>query len=217
MTLRFYIVALLVSLLPAACSPTLRTAADTPERSVEVAFLVYKSALQQRSGAVASGLMTRASHGYYRQIADEALTADRQRLLELPVSDRMTVLMFRHGLTVEKLRHASGKALAATAVDRGWFGQTGAAAVELTNFRITGDEATANLLGKSGEVSEVTMKFLREDDAWRIDLLHSLEQGRKAMKLGLALSGMSEDELVHIALEKATGRKPGPEIWNPPL
>ena len=217
MTLRFYLVALLVALLPTACSPTLKTAADSPERSVEEAFLVYQSALQQRSGAVASGLMTRASHDYYRQIADEALTANRQRLLDLPVSDRMTVLTFRHGLTVEQLTRASGGALAATAVDRGWFGQTGAATVELTNFRVTGNEATANLLRKSGEVSEVTMKFLREDDAWRIDLLHSLEEGRKAMNLGLALSGMSEDQLIDIALERATGRKPGPEIWNPPL
>jgi len=216
MKLRHYLAALLVALLPAACSPTLRTPADTPERSVEVAFLAYKSALQQRSGAVASELMSKASHDYYRQVADEALTADRRRLMDMPVSDRMTVLMFRHGLTVDQLRRASGEALAATAVDRGWFGETGAAAVDLTNFRITGDEATANVLGKSGEMSEVTMKFLREDSAWHIDLLHSLEQGRKAMKLGLAVSGMSEDELIHIALEKATGRKPGPEIWSPP-
>ena len=206
----------LIAMLLSACAAAPQTAENTPERAVEDAFLAYTSALLAQDGVSGSALLTAASLDYYRDMADEALTADRQRLLDTHIVDRITILLFRHGLTVDQLRRMSGKELAEVAIDRGWVSKSSAARTKLTNYRVFGDVATANVLNRSGDPSSVAMRFRLEQGSWRLDLLKNLEEARKVMRLALALSGKTEDELLIETLEESSAGRPGPEIWNPP-
>ncbi len=217
MKLRLSIVVALIALLPAACATKPQTAEGTPERAVEQTFLGYKTALLEEDGGAASDLVTAGSLEYYRDMADESLTANRARLMDMHVVDRITILLFRQGLTTEQLRRMSGKELMAFAVERGWFSENSVATAELTNYRTEGAFAEANLLRRDGSASSIGMEFRREDDAWRLDLLHNLDVARKSMRLALALSGMSEEELLRKSLESSTGEKVTPAIWDPPL
>jgi hypothetical protein len=44
-----------------------------------------------------------------------------------------------------------------------------------------------------------------------------MELTRAAFDFAVQQSGLSEDEFVVLMLEAGTGRKPGPDIWSPPL
>lgn len=209
--------AVLVAVLLSACAAAPQTVENTPERAVEDAFVAYKAAILAQDGTSGSALVTAASQDYYRDMADEALTADRQRLLATHIVDRITILLLRQNLTVDQLRRMTGRELTEFAIDRGWVSKDSAARTKLSNYRIFGDVATANVVNRSGELSKISMRFRFEQEAWRLDLLKNLEEARKIMKLALALSGKTEDELLSETLEKGSSGKSGPEIWDPPL
>ena len=216
MTLKRAFIIFLMLALPAGCATQPQTAENSPERAVETTFLSYQKALLDRDGAAAAALVTEDSWAYYRNMADEALTADRQRLQDMDFVDRLTALTFRHALTPADLRRMNGMDLVAVSVDKGWISREKTAKLRLTNYRITGNTATAAVLSPNGKPSSVSMGFRSERGAWRLDLLDNINTARSAMPLAIALSGMSEEELLFASLERATGSEAGPEIWTPP-
>lgn len=216
MRLLRFIIVLFIAAAPLACATAPQTAANSPERAVEDTFLAYQKALLAEDGTTAAGLVTAASWDYYREMADEALTADRNRLEELDFVDRLTALLFRMSLTRDALRRMSGEELVAYSVDQGWISREKTANMKLANFRITGDSAKASVIGRDGKPSTVTMGFETERGAWRLDLLDTINTSRRAMPLAIALSGMTEAEFIFASLKRSTGRTPESDIWSPP-
>ncbi|MGF1631150.1 MAG: hypothetical protein ACFCUT_16880 [Kiloniellaceae bacterium] len=212
-----FLAILLIAVLPLACATPPQTAENSPERVVEETFLAYKEALLAHRGNAAAELVTEESWEYYRDLADEALTANRARLEGADFTDRVTILMFRLGLTREQLRRLSGRELVAKSIDEGWFSEELTARLRLTDYRISGDTARAFALDQVGKPSTSSLSFQRERGAWRLDLLQAINDSRKVMTLAIAISGMTEEELLFATLEEGTGRRPGPEIWNPPI
>jgi hypothetical protein len=185
--------------------------------AVEQSFLAYKSAILTSDGAAAADLVTGGSHDYYRGLADKALTLDRQELHEIHLGDRLNAMLLRHSLKAEKLRSMSGEEVVAYAVDHGWIGREGADRLQLGGYVLEGDTASGSILRPDGQASAYTMDFVKEDGRWLLDLVALVELTRTAFEYTVEQTGLSEDDFVILMLEHATGRKPGPDIWSPPL
>jgi hypothetical protein len=211
-----YVVVVVVAVLPAACA-TPAKAEDSPERAVEQVFEAYRSAILDSEGNVAADLVTEETWTYYRGLADRALTADRTALKQEHVVDRIGILLLRQDLSPDRLQSMTGRELFAHGVDRGWVSKHSTLRIRLTNYRVDGNSATAQMVGRNGEASDVTVEFLEQEGRWRFDVAQMIAATRPAMKLAIQLSGMTEEDLVNKAIEDGTGRKPGPEIWSPPL
>lgn len=208
---------LLIAVLPAACATPPQTAETSPERAVEEAFESYRRALLAQDGAAAADLVTEQTWSLYREQANHALTAERAFLMDSDLVDRVSILLLRHGMTSEQLRTMTGKEIFAHAVDRGWIGEESTAKLRLTNYRINRGIAYADVVGRGGRPSGVTMRFVQQEGGWRVDVLDMLKTSRSAVALAVALSGMTQEEFLYNTLEDGTGRRPGPGIWNPPL
>ena len=226
MRLRFVLL-VLAALLPAACASGPQTEAGSPERAVEDSFLAFQAALLAGDGAQVAALTTADSGNFYRDMADEALTAGRARLSEMTLDHRLVALTLRHGLTALELKRMSGKELLQLCVDRGWIwveqgwiDRQDFARKRPENYRIIGEAAAARVDNPlSWPRDGVAFRF--EEGAWRVRLRHDSGAPNLIAEALIAYyrfgREMSEEEYIYATLEEATGKRPGPDIWSPPL
>lgn len=203
-------------LLVLALAQPLPAAAQDEAAAVRDSFLDYKAAILGGDGETAAELVTARTHALYRGFADSALTLDKPGLDGLHVMDRMSVMQLRHQMTRRQLEGMSGSEIVAYAVDQGWIGKDGAARLQVGDFTVDGDFASAPILGGDGKETLLRMRFAHEDGVWRLDLVELMALTRVAIVQAIRQTGMSEDEFILFALEATSGRRPGPEIWNPP-
>ncbi|WP_340119067.1 hypothetical protein [Pelagibius sp. 7325] len=194
----------------------LPAAAESHTSGVQESFLAYKAAILASDGEAVADLVTQESRDYYRKLADQALTLDREALHKIHLSDRLNAMLLRHSLEPEQLESMSGGAVVSYAVDRGWIGRGGADQLQLGHYQVDGDRASGSILRPDGEASPFKMEFEKEEGRWLLDLVALTQLTRAAFEYSVQQTGLSEDEFVVLMLEHASGRKPGPEIWSPP-
>src|SRR3546814_14893450 len=90
-SLRFLLTLVLLAVLHLAAP--LPAAASVDE--VRESFRAYKTAILQSDGAAAARAVTQDSHVYFRGLADQALTLDRDGMHGLHISDRIYALLLR--------------------------------------------------------------------------------------------------------------------------
>jgi len=194
----------------------LPAAAQDEAADVREAFLGYRTAILTGDGETAAELVTERTRTLYREFADDALTLDKPGLDGLHVMDRISVMQLRHQMTRQQLESMNGGEIVAYAVDHGWIGKDGAARLQIGNFTVEGDSASAPILGGDGKETLLRMRFAREQGLWRLDLVEMMALTRVAIAQAIRQTGLTEDEFILFALEATSGRKPGPEIWSPP-
>lgn len=191
-------------------------AAGAPADEVKESFRAYKTAILASDGAAVADVVTQESRDYFRTLADQALTLDREGLHQIHLSDRIYALLLRHNLEPAALERMSGAEVVSHAVDAGWIGREGADKLELGNYQVEGDVASGTILRPEGGETAFKIAFARQEGRWRLDLVALMKLTRVAFDYSLQQSGLSEDDFVLLMLEDVTGRKPGPEIWSPP-
>lgn len=192
-------------------------AAAAPADAVKESFLSYQAALLNSNGERAASAVTEGSRDLYREYADQALTLDRESLNSLHIADRLTVMLLRHSVDKQQLQEMSGGEVIAHAIDEGWISKEGTGAIRLDHYEVNGDFATGTVLRPDGSATPFKLQFRKESGAWRLDLREMLKLTRIGIEMTVQQTGMPEDDFILYLLEYSTGRKPGPEIWNPPL
>lgn len=192
-------------------------AAAAPVDDVKQSFLAYKTAIIDADGEAAADVVTEGSHAYFRKLADQALTLDRAGLHEIDLGDRVYSMLLRHTLDRSQLESMSGEEVVSYAVDEGWIGRENAPKLQLGNYEVDGETASGTILRPDGGATSFKMEFVKQDGRWLLDLVALMNLTRAAFDFAVQQSGLSEDEFVVLMLEAGTGRKPGPEIWSPPL
>jgi len=195
----------------------LPAAADGNTSGVQESFLAYKTAILASDGEAVAELVTQESRDHYRKLAAQALPLDREALHKIHLSDRLNAMLLRHSLKPEQLESMSGGAVVSYAVDRGWIDRGGADQLQLGHYQVNGDHASGSILRPDGEASPFKMEFVKEEGRWLLDLVALMNLTRAAFDFAVQQSGLSEDDFVILMLEAGTGRKPGPDIWSPPL
>ena len=184
---------------------------------VKQSFLAYKTAIIAADGEAAAEVVTEGSHDYFRKLADQALTLDREGLHDINLGDRVYSMLLRHSLDRSQLESMSGEDVVSYAVDEGWIGRENAGQLQLGNYEVEGETASGTILRPDGGATTFKMEFVKEDGRWLLDLVALMNLTRAAFDFAVQQSGLSEDEFVVLMLEAGTGRKPGPDIWSPPL
>jgi hypothetical protein len=191
--------------------------AATPVDDVKQSFQTYKTAIIDADGEAAAEVVTEASHDYFRKLADQALTLDWAGLHAIHLGDRVYSMLLRHTLERSQLESMSGEELVSYAVDEGWIGRENATQLQLGNYEVEGETASGTIMRPDGGATSFKMQFVKEDGRWLLDLVALMNLTRAAFDFTIQQSGLSEDDFVIRMLEAGTGRKPGPEIWSPPL
>jgi hypothetical protein len=187
--------------------------ADQAASDVQAAWDEFKSASLSNKGRAAANRVTSATHDYYAEIRDLALTATREQVQRMSIAKQVTVLGMRVRIDPEQLKNMSGRDLFIHAVDHGWIGKTSATDEGITGIVVTGDHARAEATN-AGEPVGVYLHFIKEDGAWRLDMMQLMKVANAAFDAMQAQSGLNEEEFVTRVIETVTSERLSEDDWN---
>jgi hypothetical protein len=173
-----------------------------------------RQALLDKSGARAVPHLDSGSIAYYDRLRTLALTAPESEVRALPLLDRLGVLRLRHTFPPESLRGASGTDLLVLAVNEGFIGKESVEKAELGRIEVNGGEARAQLTA-SGKPTSASLRFVREKDAWHLDLMPLMAEGSRMLEAQARRAGAPEDDVLLMVIERLSGRRPDASIWQP--
>ena len=188
---------------------------DPPEvTAVKETWENVKKATLEKDGALAAENFSVEMIGYYGELRDQALTADREALLQMPVMRRLAVLGMRLRLSTEELEAMSGKDLFVRALEEGWikFHLQGDGLAEL---KVNDGHITA-LTTMGGKPTTLRVHFLEEDGEWRFDYTPNMAAAAGMLEQMGRSSELSEEEFAAQMIKNSTKLDLKESDWNPP-
>ena len=173
------------------------TADPAEQAAVGDVWWRYLQAVRQRDGAAAAATVTAATLARYDGLRDAALHADRAVLERLPLTDQLTVMVWRARVPVAVLRGGDARALLASSVEVGLNGDGTSSG--LADAVPDGDIAVGHYL-RGTDGSMATVRFRRESGVWRLDLRSLLDAAEAATTRQWTQSGLVRGEFVARAL-----------------
>ena len=204
----FFRITVLFLFLSAACH------AQDDQQAVRRCFDNYKAAILEDRGEDAVQYVDSRTIRYYEEILQLTKTADSAAIDTLSLLDKLMVFSIRYRLTREEITTTDGRGLLVHAIHKGMVGKSSVAGNEVGTITVEGAQAKAQLIADDKR-TQVYFRFYREEGGWKIDLTALFPLAATAFDHMAQMSGLSDNEFLFDILERLTGTKPGPEIWQP--
>jgi hypothetical protein len=189
---------------------------DPEEAPIRATFEAYRSALLARDGEGAVPHVSQSVLEYYGYVRDLALYASAAEVRARPLSDQLFVLLLRHRIPSARLRGMTGREVFAHGVAQGWISDEQTRTQQVGRIGVTGNMASAELL-VGGRRSPVVLHFVRQEGAWKWDMLGIVQWMDTALRSVAESAGVTPEELLLQLTERVAGRRVPPNIWNPPF
>lgn len=186
------------------------------EAAIHAAFEAYRTALLARDADGALPHVSQSVLEYYGYVRELALYAGEAEVRARPLSDQLFVLLLRHRIPAARLREMTGREVFAHGVAQGWIGDEDTRAQQVGRIGVMGNMAFAEMLA-GGRRSPVTLHFVRQDGAWKWDMLGVIQWMDAALRAAAEGAGVTPEELLVRAVEQVTDRPVPPTVWAPPF
>lgn len=190
------------------------SAQKSEEKQVRKSFDAYKKAILNDRGEEAVKYVDSRTVKYYDDMARLVKNADSASVAGLSLMDRLMIFSIRHRATQEEIPGFDGRKLLVYAIQNGMVGKNSVAGNEIGEVTIQGDFAKGQFIYQKEPVP-FYFEFYKEELLWKIDLTALFPLSAVAFQKMVKDSGQEENEYLFFLLEMLTGRKPGPEIWQP--
>ena len=189
--------------------------ASTDSEAIQGAFSAYRKAVLTGDGAGAAGLLSASTHDYYELVRRLALHGDIDTVQGLSLMNQMQILMFRVRVPADQLEAQDSTGLISHAVSEGWIGKNSVRTLAPGPVEQTGDEAVLQTVIEGYERAPA-LRFVREDAAWKLDLVPTMKAGNVAFVKTAAQRGISQEEFLYTLLKQALGEELDASVWNAP-
>lgn len=203
------LIALMSVLAGAGCRPE---GADEMEA---VYNQVYDSFETGDVNSVVNGI-SRASIEEYATYRDLALNATPEQVKQLPAWFLFDTLVMRARATRADLEGKDARTVLITAVEKRWYRSSYATdPARLTNFKISGDSAEAEVWYDGDDELSTKACFVLEDGVWKYDFPSSGSVSDRYTARDANAAGMSVHDYMIAQVSVMVGRELGPEIYEP--
>jgi hypothetical protein len=183
--------------------------ADGEAALIRSAFERYRQAAMSDDGGAIVHLVSGASVAHYGRLREVAMASAGSEAALQRFVDRMQVQMLRKLVAAERLAGMSPSEVVAYAFENRMLGEDLESSSGLDRVVVEGDVATARHVARGRPVGapwrEVTFGFRREQDQWRLDLLHTLDVMEAQFHDVAATSGRKPEELAETIVGVFTG------------
>jgi hypothetical protein len=186
------------------------------EAAVRAAFEAYRAALLARDGDAALLHVSEATFEYYGEVQRLALYATADEVRARPLPDQLYVLMLRTRIPTERLRAMTPRELFAHGVVQGWIGEESTRTMQVGRIFVDGGRASAPVL-QEGRPSPLNLHFVRQDGAWRWDMLGVIQLMDPLFRQLAEAGGATPEALLLQVVEGVAKRPLPPTVWDPPL
>lgn len=195
---------------------TRETVESEDAAAVRRCFAMYKDTLIRQKGDEAAKWVTKSTIDYYGELREVALYGSEEEVRKLSALKKMSILTLRHRVGADSLLKMSAADVWAHGVGQGWSGRNSLQDVEIGKIEFENDAASVEVLVR-GRPSRVKYRFVKEDGAWKMDVLSRLAASEQGMARMVRNQKIEEDEFL-IDLLEMTSFTPVPEtIWQPPM
>jgi hypothetical protein len=161
-------------------------------------------------------VLSEESFAAYEPVLRIALDGSREEVEALKATDRLEVLRIRARSKRSDIEKLSGREYCRFATSRGWYvtppnEQT---VDTLRGLVVRGPTATAMYVA-DGEVTGVTLRFVKENGAWRYDEPDAMKQWSRLTAEVARERGITVNELLLEYLEEELGKPPPASVWKP--
>jgi hypothetical protein len=204
-----------VGLLLLAICPLLCGCGDGEEKaSIEESWARVTQAQQDGDAKTYMSMLSPQSMKYWDNLTHLIRTAKADEVRRMDIADKATIVMVRNRCTKDELKKMDGKALLEIVMGRGWMGGDRGPDVGLGKIEVHGTSARAELV--VGDIDTgIWMDFYKEDDTWKVDFTRGNEELNERMDRRARMFGQSIDDFI-LARERAFGKPPFPDVWDPP-
>ncbi len=182
--------------------------------AVKAAFDNYKTAILNDQGEEAVKHVDSRTIKYYGDMLELVKHANEAEVNALSAVDKMMVLTVRHRTSKEDILSFDGKELLVYAIKSGMVGKNSVSENTIGEITIDKNFAKGQLISK-GQKAPFYFHFYKEDDQWKIDLTSIFAVATATFENVIQQSGQEENEFIFSILEMVSGKKPGPEVWEP--
>jgi hypothetical protein len=186
---------------------------ESDEDLVRKAIESYKSSLLNNNGEDAVKYIDSRTFKYYSDILDLVKNADSSKVETNSLLDKLTVLLIRHKVSKKDILSFDGQTFFIYTIESGMSGK-GIEKSTIGVITIEDSKAKVQLIA-NGQIAPVLLLLRKEGGNWKIDLTALLSFQNSTFQKMEKNYGKSETEYIFNILEKATGKKPCSEIWQP--
>jgi len=186
-----------------------------PAQQITELFNEFRTAISNRDGFAAVGLVTSKSLQKYEEYRDLALNADEATLRELPPADLLQTLLLRHRFTAEQLEQTTGPQLLASQIESGFYGNS-LESIQLGNVAVKDDMAHAAAY-IDGAPTMTRYLFWLEDGSWKLDLASLAKKSNLDLTTIAEQEGRTTTEQAIQVYTEITGEEVPPDLWQPML
>jgi hypothetical protein len=195
----------------------LALAAARPAVEVRRSYDALEGALVARDADAALARLSDASLAEWARLRALALRGPLAEVEALAPGPRLAVLALRHAAPVWLLRDGPPRETAAAAVRAGLVDRAAAAQVALADVAVLGPARALGQLHAAGLPSGFRAGFVREADAWKLDLPATLDGVGRVVTQVARTTGASENAVIVNLIAVATGEPVGGAVWRPLL
>jgi len=192
----------------------LKTAVAQPETvdAIKSNFAKYNKAISAQNGKEAVNYVDHKTIAYYDKILNFAKTSDSAKVSQLPLLDKLTVLVLRNQLTKQEIKSFDGKTFLAYSFDNRMNKSTG---FDLGEITIKANNAKAQItIGDKSSTEYI--EFNQEDGLWKIDLTSVFPLTEKYMKDMIQKNFEGDENKFCLSVANgAAGKEAKKNIWTP--
>ena len=187
---------------------------EQDKKQIHDCFYSYKRAILEDKGDEAFQCLDKRTRDYYAKILQLVKTANRDEVEQLPLMDKMQILIMRNNVPKSELLSMTGDELLIYAINHGMVGKNGTSNLEAGPITVEGDFGKMEIVVREKN-SGLTYHFYKEDGQWKLDLTSSFSMAKVAMNTVIQQSGQSENDFIFNMIRLTSRTKPNDDIWEP--
>lgn len=187
------------------------------ESSIREAFEQYRTALINKDGESALGIIYSLHVEWYEQLLTDALNLEYSELNSLELIQKFLILRLRHEFSQEELQSLKGEDVIIISVERGWLGLANIEQLEISEIDVGLSPGDA-FVTFEGLPPSAGILFIREGGRhWKVSLYHFQRQGNEELEQLIKESRLPEDEYFSSLLEFLSDKQVDERIFNGPI
>ncbi|WP_220627969.1 TerD family protein [Pontibacter sp. HSC-14F20] len=184
---------------------------------VSWAFFEYKSAIEESNGKAAVNYISKSSLDFYEQMLFDILYADSSKISKMSFTDKMNILIPRGKFSKSELVGLDKRKFTTLMWENGGLNREVNLSIGKIRF-VASKWAYADLIVNGKQFSDLEISFSFENNKWKLNLNSYMPKINEVIDneiANLALSGVSELEILSSAFYEETGKTLTNDTWQP--